>query len=98
MHVSIIITSHGTTSSSNPQVFFHFVGVTPDSTALYSVLSRLYRETMPDDQQDSIPLDTDEMARFMPTLFAVATNHAKNQGFQKLVVFIDALNQLDDEG
>ncbi|KAK7494275.1 hypothetical protein BaRGS_00014557 [Batillaria attramentaria] len=80
------------------KVFFHFVGVTPDSTALYSVLSRIYRECMPDDQQDSIPLDADEMSRFTPAMFEQAVLKAKEDGFPKLVIFIDALNQLDDEG
>ncbi|KAL8585818.1 hypothetical protein ACOMHN_065168 [Nucella lapillus] len=80
------------------KVFFHFVGVTPDSTSVYSVLSRLYRECMPEDQQDSMPLDSDDMARFAPTMFEEATAETLRLGFKRLVVFLDALNQLDDKG
>ncbi|XP_076439571.1 TPR repeat-containing protein DDB_G0287407-like [Babylonia areolata] len=80
------------------KVFFHFIGVTPDSTSTYSVLSRMYRECMPRDQQDSMPVDSDDMARFAPTMFQEAAAEARRAGFKKLVVFIDALNQLDDTG
>ena len=79
-------------------MFFHFVGVSRDSTSAFSVLSRIYRECMPADQQESMPLDPDDMMRFTPTMFQEASKEAKRAGATKLVIFIDALNQMDDTG
>ena len=53
---------------------------------------------MPNDQQDSMPVDADDMMRFTPTMFGEAAREAQSSGFSKLVVFIDALNQMDDVG
>ncbi|XP_050419113.1 TPR repeat-containing protein DDB_G0287407 [Patella vulgata] len=78
------------------KVFYHFVGATPDSTNPFSILSRVYRECMP--SEDNMPQDVEEMLRFAPTMFKTATKAAQSSGFKKLVVFIDALNQMEEEG
>jgi hypothetical protein len=53
---------------------------------------------MPEDQQESMPLDEDDMVRFTPTMFKESAGETIKKGFKKLVLFIDALNQLDDSG
>ncbi|PVD30644.1 hypothetical protein C0Q70_09917 [Pomacea canaliculata] len=82
----------------NLKIVYHFVGATPDSTSLYSILSRIYKECLPQDQQESIPLDVDELIRFVPTMLQQAVKQARTQGCELLVLFIDALNQIDDDG
>ncbi|ESO84587.1 hypothetical protein LOTGIDRAFT_132036, partial [Lottia gigantea] len=77
------------------KVFYHFVGATPDSTNPYNILSRIYRECMP--SEDNIPKDVEEMIRFAPTMFQTSTKTTLSKHYKKLVVFIDALNQMEEE-
>lgn len=44
------------------------------------------------------PIDPDEMMRYTKTMFEKSTEYVLDQGYEKLVVYIDALNQMDDEG
>ncbi|XP_041366905.1 TPR repeat-containing protein DDB_G0287407-like [Gigantopelta aegis] len=83
-------------SDSKNKVFFHFTGATPDSTNIYSILSRVFHECMP--SGSVIPIDQDEMMHFVPTMLKRSAEHAKQQGYERLILYIDALNQMDNEG
>lgn len=45
-----------------------------------------------------MPDDLQEMKRYAHTMFKYAAQVAKKEGYQKIVVFLDALNQMDDDG
>ncbi|XP_046565446.1 telomerase protein component 1-like [Haliotis rubra] len=94
---SLMATSAGKAIGNDKfKVFFHFVGATPDSTNLYRILSRMFHECMPPNTVP--PMDSDEMMRYTGTMFEKSTEYALDQGYEKLIVYIDALNQMDDEG
>ncbi|XP_055957078.1 TPR repeat-containing protein DDB_G0287407 isoform X2 [Patella vulgata] len=78
------------------KVFYHFVGATPDSTDPYSILTRFYKECMPED--DNMPPDLDSMLRYAQTMFQKAGELAKQEGYERLVIYFDALNQMDEDG
>lgn len=80
-------------ATRNPEAFVlaHFVGVSPGSTDIRRTLLRLCRELK---QQfalaDDIPTDYYELRRAFPELLRKAGTRART------VLFIDALNQLDE--
>ncbi|CAG2228476.1 unnamed protein product [Mytilus edulis] len=78
------------------KVFYHFIGATPGSTDLFQILQRFFLEFMPEGTK--MPDDLQEMKRYAHTMFKYAAQVAKKEGYQKIVVFLDALNQMDDDG
>ncbi|XP_064618016.1 nephrocystin-3-like [Liolophura sinensis] len=84
------------TSKSKYKTFYHFVGATPGSTDLYQSLTRLWTDLMP--CKEEIPSELDEMVRSVQTMFVQASELAALEGYDRLVVLFDALNQMDDEG
>ena len=77
------------------QVFYHFVGATPGSTDLYRVLTRLWGELLPGENP---PTDVTELKRSMETVLDKASQLATEKGLARVIILIDALNQMDDEG
>jgi len=45
-----------------------------------------------------MPEDLSEMKRYAKTMFDYAAKIALKENFQKIVIFLDALNQMDDDG
>ena len=45
-----------------------------------------------------MPEDLSEMKRYARTMFDYAAKIALKENFQKIVIFLDALNQMDDDG
>jgi len=45
-----------------------------------------------------MPEDLSEMKRYAKTMFDYAAKIALKENFQKMVIFLDALNQMDDDG
>ncbi|CAC5362199.1 unnamed protein product [Mytilus coruscus] len=78
------------------KVFYHFIGATPGSTDLFQILQRFFLEFMPEGTK--MPEDLQEMKRYAHTMFKYAAQVAKKEGYKKIVVFLDALNQMDDDG
>ncbi|ESO87193.1 hypothetical protein LOTGIDRAFT_229331 [Lottia gigantea] len=85
-----------TLSNTSYKVFYHFVGATPDSTDPYSILTRFYKECLPND--DNMPADLENMLRYAPTMFQKAAEQAVSEGYSRLVVYFDALNQMEEDG
>ncbi|KAL3832682.1 hypothetical protein ACJMK2_024304 [Sinanodonta woodiana] len=81
---------------SKYKVFYHFIGSTPRSTDLYNILARVFMEFMP--VEEKMPVDIEEMKRFSQTMFQKATESILAEGYEKFVIVIDALNQMDDDG
>lgn len=83
---------------NNPKykVFYHFIGATPGSTDLFQILQRFFLEFMP--AGTKMPEDLSEMKRYAKTMFDYAAKIAMKESFQKIVIFLDALNQMDDDG
>ncbi|KAL5009468.1 hypothetical protein ScPMuIL_011773 [Solemya velum] len=83
------------TQQADYKTFYHFVGATSLSTDLYLVLARFFMEFLP--AQEKMPENIEDMIRFTPTMIQKAWEFAKDDGFKKIVILIDALNQMDDE-
>ena len=77
-------------------MFYHFIGATPGSTALYQILSRLWQDLLP--KQEVVPEDPDELRRSVEVILKRASETASSEGMERVVIFFDALNQMDDEG
>jgi hypothetical protein len=45
-----------------------------------------------------MPEDLSEMKRYAKTMFDYAAKIALKENFQKIVIFLDALNQMDEDG
>jgi hypothetical protein len=72
------------------KLFYHFVGAAPGSTDLVRLLRRLWMELgVP---QEEVGRDQDKLVQQTPSLLARA---ARERG--GIVIFIDALNQLDED-
>lgn len=69
------------------KVFFHFVGAVPNSTSLLEILRRLLKEIQPDTDLPETLEETEQIVRSELT-----RNHSN-----RIVIFIDALNQIDEE-
>ena len=78
------------------QTFYHFVGATSGSTDLYRFLNRFWSELLPAD--DPAPTDSDELRRSMETIIKKASITLSQKGKTRLVILVDALNQMDDDG
>ena len=78
------------------QTFYHFVGATSGSTDLYRLLVRLWQELLPPD--DKVPSDFNDLKYSMATVLRKAAESITKSGQKRLVVLIDALNQMDDTG
>ncbi|XP_066925783.1 telomerase protein component 1-like isoform X2 [Clytia hemisphaerica] len=70
------------------KVFFHFVGATPGSTDLAFFLQRLTKEVKP---------DMKDIASDLETLIQLSNSLLSNQNTEPVVLFIDAVNQVDED-
>ena len=78
------------------QSFCHFVGATSGSTDLYRLLTRFWAELLPADEP--APTDLDQLKRSMVAVINKASASLAQNGKQRLVILVDALNQMDDDG
>jgi nephrocystin-3 len=78
------------------KVAFHFVGGTPNSTAVPQVIRRLWYECA-DIADDEIPTDLDGLMFSLEAVFRRASDKVKHDGQSRLVVFIDAIDQLNND-
>merc|ERR1719494_810557 len=93
-HSATTLATEGKIRSSNSEdkkkwrVFFHFVGATPRSTDLASFLQRLTKELRP---------DTKEVLSDLDSLISLAYNLLENPSTEPTIVFVDAINQMDED-
>ena len=78
------------------QTFYHFVGATSGSTDLYRLLVRLWQDMLP--ANDTVPTDFNDLKYSLATVLRKAADTATKRGQKRVVVLIDALNQMDDTG
>ena len=78
------------------QTFYHFVGATSGSTDLYRLLVRIWQELLP--VEDKVPNDFNELKYSLATVLRKAADTATKCGQKRVIVLIDALNQMDDTG
>ena len=78
------------------QTFYHFVGATSGSTDLYRLLVRLWQDMLP--SNDTVPTDFNDLKYSLATVLRKAADTATKRGQKRVVVLIDALNQMDDTG
>ncbi|XP_073234620.1 TPR repeat-containing protein DDB_G0287407-like isoform X1 [Porites lutea] len=72
----------------NCKVFFHFVGATPGSTDLAFFLQRLSRE---------INVSKRDVVSDLDSLVQLTNSLLSNKNTKPCVVFVDAINQMDDD-
>ena len=72
------------------------MGATSGSTDLYRLLVRLWQELLPPD--DKVPNDFNDLKYSLATVLRKAGESTTKSGHKRLVVLIDALNQMDDTG
>ncbi|XP_057298417.1 TPR repeat-containing protein DDB_G0287407-like isoform X1 [Hydractinia symbiolongicarpus] len=70
------------------RVFFHFVGATPGSTDLAFFLQRLTKEVKP---------DMKDIVSDLETLIQLSNSLLSNPNTEPIILFIDAVNQLDED-
>jgi len=70
------------------RVFFHFVGATPGSTDLAFFLQRLTKEVKP---------DLKDIVSDLETLIQLSNSLLGNENTEPILLFIDAVNQLDED-
>ena len=81
------------TQDTYPQaeILYRFIGVTPDSSSIRMLLIGLCEEIAQRyGYSDSVPQDYDELIKMLPDYLALATSE------RPLIVFLDALDQLQD--
>jgi hypothetical protein len=80
---------------SQPMVFIHFVGATPESADLMATISRLLAEL----DRLGVRLDNEDSGLDIDTLKRrLADRLAQYDGEHRLLILVDALNQIDAAG
>ena len=78
------------------QTVAHFVGVAPGSTSLPRMLTRIWFECKNYVEHD-VPKDTAQLRGGTTILFDEASKRIMDENLDRLVIFVDAINQLDNE-
>lgn len=82
--------------SDQKAVVLHFVGIAPGSSSVDLLLKRLWYECL-NCSEDLIPSDIVQLKLSLGYVLKQASKLIEQRGLKRLVIFIDSLNQLDNE-